>query len=70
MYDKDTLHKCLYRILDPDFQKYLFMIAMQFLNGFLSEVLSAHGNPLPDFLENASQRLLSDMLEIYFKRPI
>ena len=38
----------------------------QLFNGFLCEVLSAHDNLVSDFLENASDRLLSDMLEIYF----
>ena len=42
------------------------MIVTQLFNGFLCEVLSAHDNLVSDFLENASDRLLSDMLEIYF----
>ena len=36
--------------VDPDFQKHWFMIITQFFNGLLSEVLSAHDNPVPDFL--------------------
>ena len=47
--------------------KYWVIIVIQFSKGVLSEVLSAHDNPVPDFLKHASQRLLSDMLEIYLE---